>query len=359
MPDQPFGSPNRSVLSAELREILAFNEAENQKHRAFFESLYKTTVSALTVILLLLGGLVAFVGWHTISDIRKQAQDATAEEIKATRLQSQQAMDQEIQSMRLQISKRLDNEFQTRAIRETVGDAARRQTQAAMMPLINREVQTQVSKGVSAEQGSIQATLVAQTKTAIEEMKPIINTTIESRVGGVVDASVKKQVDTQITPVLQQLQNNQQISKLIIQAESGDGQSFDMLARIAFDSKQDPDFKASAYRTFSAVMISHNSAFYNNFHFTDSATPAEKITRLSSPDALQRRCAIDELTVDYAKQHMDQLFSIMTSDADLSVREAAYIKFKSVAGNNFLNLDTATATTWWAKHRSEFISEKK
>jgi hypothetical protein len=49
----------------------------------------------------------------------------------------------------------------------------------------------------------------------------------------------------------------------------------------------------------------------------------------------------------------------MISDPDLGVREAAYIKFKSVTGNNFLNLDAQSAAAWWAKHRDEFIHPKK
>jgi large-conductance mechanosensitive channel len=371
MPDQPDTSEKlpsapdlnqqmpRSSLSAELREILEFNERENQKHRDYFLMLYKLTAGAMTALVIFIGALIAFVGWHTVSDIRKQAQDATSEEIRATKEKSQKAMDEEIQNMRKQITGRLDAEFQTPNIREMVGDAARRQTQLAMMPLITNEVKTQVSSGVHAEQGAIQETLVSQTHKALDDMKPVIDQTVASRVGAAVDAAVKTQVDTQITPRIQQLQNSEQISELVTQAESGDGQSFDILARIAGDQSQQAGFRNTAIRTFTAVMMSHNEGIYSQLHFNDNPTPEEKLARLQSNEALQRRAAIDELTPDYVKDHLDQLFGIMTSDPDLGAREAAYQKFKSVTGNNFLNLDNATAISWWTKHRDEFVKPKK
>jgi hypothetical protein len=348
-----------SALSAELKEVLAFTEAENEKHRAFFQMLYRWTAGALTAIVIVIGGLIAFVGWHTISDIRKQAQDATAEEIKATKEQSQELIAEEIQGIRKQIANRLDAEFQTTSIRETVGEAARRQTQSAMMPLITHEVQTQVSSGVHAEQGAIQTTLQSQTRKALDDMKPTIDQTVEARVGAAVDAAVKTQVDSQISPRIQQLQNSEKISELVTQAQSGDGQSFDILGRIAAEPDQEAGFRNTAYRTFTAVMLSHNEVVYNTLHFNDDSTPAEKLARLESKDALQRRAAIDELSPDYVKDHLDQLYDLMMSDPDLGVRTAAYIKFKSITGNNFLNLDSRAAANWWVKHRDEYVRPKK
>jgi hypothetical protein len=271
-------SPNTpSALSTELKEILAFTENENEKHRAFFQMLYKWTAGALTIIVVVVGALIAFVGWHTISDIRKQAQDATAEEIKTTREQSQKVMGEEIHNIQNQIANRLDTEFQTASIRETVGDAAKRQTQVAMMPLITSEVKTQVSSGVKAEQGAIQATLLGQTRKALDDMKPTIDQTVEKRVGAAVDIAIKNQVDTQISPRLQQLQNSEQISQLVTQAQSGDGQSFDILSRISVDPNQEPSFRGAAYRTFSAVLLAHNSVFYNTLHFNNNPTPDQKL----------------------------------------------------------------------------------
>jgi large-conductance mechanosensitive channel len=269
MPDQPDTSEKlpsapdlnqqmpRSSLSAELREILEFNERENQKHRDYFLMLYKLTAGAMTGLVLVIGALIAFVGWHTVSDIRKQAHDATSEEIKATKEQSQKAMVEEIQNMRKQITGRLDAEFQTPNIREMVGDAARRQTQSAMMPLITNEVKTQVSSVVHAEQGVILNAVEGQTRKAVDDMKPIIDRTIEASVGPAVDSAVKTQVDSQISPRIQQLQNSEQISELVTQAQSGDGQSFDILARIAGDQSQQVGIRNTAIRTFTAVMMSH------------------------------------------------------------------------------------------------------
>jgi hypothetical protein len=77
MPDQPDASemlthtaiPDLQTptqgLSAELKQVLDFSATENQKHRDYFQMLYKQTAGALTVIVLVLGALVAFAGWHT------------------------------------------------------------------------------------------------------------------------------------------------------------------------------------------------------------------------------------------------------------------------------------------------------
>jgi hypothetical protein len=105
--------------------------------------------------------------------------------------------------------------------------------------------------------------------------------------------------------------------------------------------------------------MSHNEVVYNSLHFNDNPTPEEKLARLQSNDALSRRAAIDELTPDYVKGHLDQLYGIMTSDPDLGAREAAYQKFRIVSGNNFLNLDNGRAAIWWTKHRDEFVKPKK
>ncbi|MBW4038739.1 MAG: hypothetical protein HIU91_07655 [Acidobacteria bacterium] len=73
MPNEQDPLVQRSGLSAELREVLAFTESENQKHRDYFQMLYKWTSGALAVMVVSIGALAAFVGWHTIDDIKKQA----------------------------------------------------------------------------------------------------------------------------------------------------------------------------------------------------------------------------------------------------------------------------------------------
>ena len=356
----PDGTPAApSFISPELKEILAFNESENQRHRDFFQTLYKWTAGALTVLVVFIGGIIAFIGWHTISDIRKQAQDATSEEVRETKKQSEKVILDETTRMRQQITTRLDEEFKTERIRLTVGDAARRQTQAAMMPLIDHEVKTQVSSGVRAEQSAIQNTLLSQTRQALDDMKPVINKTIEARVGGAVDTAVKSQVDTQISPRIKDLQDSERMSQLVSQAQSEDGPSFDILANLSSDQNQTPIIRSTAIRTVRAVLQAHNNGLYSGFNFTDKPTPEEKLARTKSPDALFRRAAIDELAPDYAKAHLDDLFTFMMSDPDLSVRTAAYVKFKSVTQAQFLNLDAFTASQWWSTHRAEWVNPKK
>jgi hypothetical protein len=61
----------QSGISNELKEVLEFTASENQKHREYFQMLYRWTAGALTIIVVLISALVAFVGWHTIDDIKK------------------------------------------------------------------------------------------------------------------------------------------------------------------------------------------------------------------------------------------------------------------------------------------------
>ena len=347
----PPPSAPKTVLSAELEQVLDFTAKENQKHREFFEGLYTTTARALTVIFVGVGLIVSFIGWHTIGDIRKQAQDATAEELKRTQQQVQQALKQETELMRAQVSSRIDKEFETSAIRNTVLNAANQQTRSVMLPIISKEVHSQVSVGVQNEQNSIKATLGQQATLAVERLQPVIDKTVEQRINSDVDVAFKKQVE----PQLSELKSNAEISSLIARAQGGDAASFDILSRIATDETTKPELKVTADRVVSSIVQANNSTFYNPLHFTKDFTVQQKVDFLQNASGLQRRAAVDDIAETYWRENMDRLYTIMMSDEDLTVRTAAYVRFKAITKAQFLNLDAGSAVLWWGEHRKDFV----
>ena len=350
------GGGQQTFLSPELKEILAFTESENEKHRAFFEMLYKWTASALTIIVVVIGALIAFVGWHTISDIRKQAQAATEDEVKATRQQAQAVMSDELLRMRREISGRLDSEFQTPIIRSTVSDAARTQTQSAMMPLIRSEVHLQVSSGVSREQAAIKTVLTEEAHKSIAALKPTIEATVAKQVDAEVRTAVKSEVIAKIDPELKQLQASASLSTLITSAQSGDGPSFDTLSVMSANPVVDESTRASAGRVVRSLIQSHNGP-YIGLSFKTKVPQEKRIDYLKSTNPLEREAAINQLSQEYVKDHIEEIFQMMISDQSLEVREASYIKCKAFTKADFLNLDMSGALQWWSEHSKEFINK--
>jgi len=360
MPSEPDGqspvSENaRAGLSAELKEILEFTEKENQKHRDYFQMLYTRTAGFLTVIIVVIGGIVAFVGWHTIDDIRKQAEAATQEEIRNTRKQSDDTLRQQTTEIQSQITKKLADEFKTDAIKQTVQSAAKQQTAGALLPIITTEVRSQVSTGVKSEQQTVQRAMLEEVHRSVEELKPTINRRVDESVGKSVSAAVSAQVDSQIAPRLKELENSAQISTLINQAESGDGSSFDILLRMAGDPQVSESVRGLALKVVRSIVLSHNSGIRSTRTFTEIKTKEQQAQLLQDGEPLTRQAAVDSLADDYWKTHLDQLFAIMTSDGSLEVRAAAYSRFKIITMMKSDALDNYSASQWWAKHRTEFV----
>ena len=346
--------PVVAVLSAELRDVLDFTEKENQKHRDYFAMLYKWTAGALTILVVTIGGLVAFVGWHTVDDIKKQAAAATNDEINNIRSQSQQTLTQQSRQIQQQIAARLNEEFATPAIKQTIQDAARQQTAGALLPIITEQVHSQVGTGVKAEQRNIQQSLIQEVHSSVDELKPTINTRVDDTVSQAVDSSVRAQVDTQIAPRLKQLEGNAELSSLLIQAESGDGRAFDTIVGLASNSQAPQGTRDMALKVVRSLIARE----YNNLvlrMFQDPKTETQSEELLGDQNPFNREAAINSLAGPYWTHNLDRLFRIMTTDSNLDVRAAAFKMFQGITKIVADPLDNSAASAWWAEHRKNFV----
>jgi len=344
-----------STISEELRQVLQFTQDENQKHRDYFQMLYKWTAGSLTIIVVVIGALVAFVGWHTIDDIRKQAQAATDEEIRNIRKQSHDTLIQQTNQIQQQISTRLNDEFANPVIRETVKNAARDQTDSALLPIITGEVRSQVAIGVKSEQGNVKQALLAEVHDSVEQLKPTINKRVDETVAKSVQTSVSSQVDSQITPKIRILEENAELSGLINKAQADDAQAFDRLVVLATNPQSNPQYRQTAFDVVRSVIIGHSGPIRATRKFKDQKTQDEEIALLTSPDIFVRLTALDSLPDSYWKDHLDQLYAMMTTDNSLNIRSASYFRFCSISHYEADPLDNYQANQWWLNHRKDFV----
>jgi HEAT repeat protein len=113
--------------------------------------------------------------------------------------------------------------------------------------------------------------------------------------------------------------------------------------------------KALALKVARSAISSHNQGFLSGRSFTEPKTRQELISLLGNADSTVRQAAVDSLSQDYWKDHLDQVFGIMTGDSDLNVRTSAFAQFKQVTGYKGDNLDNFSAQNWWALHRKDHV----
>ena len=267
--------------------------------------------------------------------------------------------------MQDEIRQKLQAQFETPQLQKMVKEAASVQTGAVLRPLIQQEVSSDVAKRVKDEQQTINSTLVSETHKAVDNLKPDIDSIVSTRVNATVDKSVDNQISTKVQPVLSSLQQKEGLSDLLIRAQTGDGVAFDQLSFYAarFPSPR-PEIQQSIVRAVRDIIRQHNQAVRSSLTFIKPQTDEQMLQYLHDSESGNREAAIDNLKEAALRSHADDLFRIMTSDPELSVREAAFIRFKQLRGDNdpehnIQNLDNYTVSQWWSKHRQEFIENKK
>jgi hypothetical protein len=132
-PSEPRG------VSPELKEMLNFISTENDRNREFFNDLFEKSRTFLIILLTAISVGVGLVGYKTISDAKKSAEDTAASAVKNRLDELKPRIDQ-------QIADRVSAEFATPKIDKLVGDAADSATERLADPLIRKQVGSAVSQ---------------------------------------------------------------------------------------------------------------------------------------------------------------------------------------------------------------------
>lgn len=342
------------------RELLTFLREESDANRRSLredsEANRRAFLGTLQIIAYPMAALLAiagFLGWGSFEQVKRSIQEEASQETKS-----------EIVRMQEEIRQKLAAQFETPQLQKMVKDAAAAQTQTALRPLIVQEVSTDVGRSVKEEKQTINATLVSETRKAVDQLKPTIDGIVGSRVNATVDQAVDKKIDVRINPVLASLQSNQTVSSLILRAQAGDGLAFDQIVQLATNPAAEPGSRQSSLQVARYIMAQHNLGIYNSRTFIDKKTDEQMVQLLRDADPLTRKAALDSLSAPAVLAHLDEIVQIMTTDSDLGVREAGFTRFNQARHDDdpmhqIENLDNYSALQWWSSHRQEMLKKKQ
>jgi hypothetical protein len=163
--------------------------------------------------------------------------------------------------------------------------------------------------------------------------------------------------------VLDRLQQSQQLADLEMQAQAGNGAAFDQMVMLATNPATTKDLRESMLSGARDILGKHNG-LHSTRHFLQPMTDEQFIQALTDADSFSRQAALDMIPLEVLRKHLDELFKIMTTDPNLSVREAGFVRFNEliVAGtkiDHVENLDNYNANLYFVAHRQEMIDGKK
>lgn len=349
LPEQP--SRDRELLTF-LREESEANRKSLREEADANRKLLNDTLKIAAIPLSVIIAVAGFFGWRSLSDLKESVQNEAKQETQA-----------EITRMQQEIREKLKAQFETPQLKQMVKEAATAQTGQVLRPLIEREVSSDVSRGVKAQQPTIHSTIVSETHKEVDALRPTIDSIVNTRVNATVDQSVDKEINSKVQPVLNQLQQSQQIADLEMRAQAGDGAAFDQMVAVATNDATPEPLRGSMLSAARDILQKHNG-IHNGRRWLVPVTTEQMLKYLSDADSFNRQAALDNLQVDVLRQHLDELFKVMTTDPNLSVREAGFIRFNQLMiapteKDHIESLDTYHAFQYYTAHRQEMIEGKK
>jgi hypothetical protein len=353
-----------------LREEAAANRSalrdEAEANRKLFSDTLKVAAVPLTAIIFVSG----FFGWKSISDLRQSVQD-----------EAKRQTETEVHRMQEEIRGKLNAEFETPQLQKTVREAASAQTDAVLRPLIQKEVSTNVTRSVASQQATINSTIVSETHKAVVDLKPTIDSIVGARVNSTVDASVNKTVDSKVQPVMDRLAAEQEMTVLLVQADSGDALAFDKMVELGRNNSTPKPLQHAMnegareiidrYNTIGGLSIGSNWFPSNSYRFYVTENGKIKteeavafVPHLKDVNSFNREEALQVLSDDDIRKNLDTVFQMMLHDPRISVRVRAYERFNRLLGpdlgkNHVDYLDSAQAIRWYTEHRQEMIDGKQ
>jgi len=325
----------------DLQSMIAFIRSENEEHRKYFMTLYKWAAGALTLVFAAMVGAVTFFGFRTIDGARDSASKAAGAEVD---------------KMRTEVRNRINSEFQSDAIKQTVRDAAKEQSKAAIVPIVKSEVSIQVRRGVEAEQGIIKTAMLNETHRAVDSLTHHIDRNISEQVTSQVALSVNNKVRSEVDPTIAQLKRNANLS-LFIRAQSGEGRAFDSLNQLWHDGSVSQEDREMAERAVKTIYSAHDwNGIYVQHHFNPPKTDLVLVQLIqNSPNVHERKTSLDCLSIGASRENIDLIYRVMTTDVDLNVRDAAFRAFNQATSQTITILDNDSAMVWWKEHRKDFV----
>lgn len=348
------------VFSPLDRETFTFLRMESEAARNTLREESKANRDALLgtlkIIAYPLAAVIAvagFLGWRSFSDLKSAIQTEARQETNA-----------EIKQMQTEIHDRLNSQFQTPKLRTMVSDAAREQTGTVLRPLIVKEVGSDVARSVREQQPTIRSAIVTEAHKAVNGLTPTIEGIVQTHVNSTVDKAVDAKISTEISPVLVRLQANEQISNLILNAQGENARAFDQLVHLSSDQTVPENERESLLAIVRAIVQQHNVPVYTTRIFVEKKTDNEMLQLLHDPDPNTRKAVLDGLSKEAVRAHIPEIVTIMTTDPNLMVREAGFIRFNEIRNDpdpkhHIDNLDNGPAIQWWMAHQNEFLRKSK
>jgi hypothetical protein len=361
MPDlEPSHMPSPPTADSHSldRELLTFLREESEANRKSLREeadstrkLFSDTLKIAAIPLSLVIAITGFLGWRSFSDLKESIQNEAKQETQA-----------EISRMQQEIRDKLKVQFETPQLKQMVQEAATNQTGQVLRPLIEREVSSNVSRSVKEQQPTIHSTIVSEAHREVDALRPNIESIVNTRVNSTVDLSVDKQIGAKIQPVLTRLQQSQSIVDLETRAQGGDGHAFDQMVMIATNPGTSKELRE--VMTNVALNIIQKHSIHSPRHWTVKVTNEQILNSLKDENQFSRQTAIDSLPVAVLREHIDDLFTVMTTDPSLAVREAGFVRFNELMvepedKEHVDSLDNFRANLYFTAHREEMKSGKK
>ena len=321
----------------QTRELLEFIRTESSANRAAVREdaesnrkLLLDTVKIISIPMSLVIVLFTFLGIKSMGDIKETIQTEARRETQS-----------EITRLQKEIRQSLEEQFQTPNLQKLVKEAARESTEKSAEPLIKSEVATQVKARVDAEKPAIASAVTKQSQEAVKQMAP--------QIGTLVKQSVDEKVARDITPVLQKVNDEEDLQLLILRLNADDADAYDTLKALG-PRLSHSDLVLGALRT---VYAAHTSGFFVSRQFNTPMTDEQLVQNLSNADSFYREAAVDTLAGRKNLGLLPKIVEMMRTDHSFNVRCSAYRTFNDWTANAFKCMDP-DAFTWWQANSAKF-----
>ena len=335
------------------RRYLEFAQNQANADRAYFKYLFGWTATFIAALVIAAG----FFGYRSVEQLRDDVKTSVDAELQKAHNDVSGAVDgmksearKELASTRTEVRKRIDDEFRTDQITTLVRTAAKDRTEGELQGIIRSETATQVAKGIQDQAPAIQRTVEDETKRAVRDLQPTINS--------IVGSETQAQVQKSVVPIQSQLKVYGDLIRtgtLATLAKSDDRSAFDELVRIAIGSiPATNDEKRVANSTVVAIIREVTSGLHLGYQFKEKqTTESMKKILVTSRFANDKIAAIDNYPRE-DRSILPLLVQLIEFDGSITVVNTAFRHFNALTKQSFQFPDYAAVETWWNQNKESF-----